>query len=252
MVSPESFDREYVAIVEEHVWPFIARIGQCLANHSYQAFLADSSGVRCHVEQSRDLGDIDFVLPANTDAEFLLQCIRSELASVSQDLDVVECIPVFLRTKLPMRFSYRGQNAFIVDFHFGGSVYDGKVIWTAPSRAYFERVRWLEVPNISRSHFARLPTLPLEDLVGLKLSKNLRLDDVDVLVALSADVFNVCAVDSSLQDPARVATVLDRTIDRFDSVFELALLYYGPQLAGRRSIIENRLLELAVHVESLL
>lgn len=251
MVSPESFDREYVAIVEEHVWPLLDRIGQTIAKYSYPAFLADSSGIRS-IEQSRDLGDIDFVLPASTDAVFLLDCIRSELAQLNQDLNVVECIPVFLRTKLPIRFSYRGQNAFIVDFHFGGSVYEGNLVWTVPSGTYFQCVRWRDVPNISRSNYARLPTLPLEHIVGLKLSKNLRLDDVDVLAALSADTFDVGAIDSSLQDPARATTVLKKTIGRFESVFELALLHYGPELFVRKNIIEDRLLELTVHVESLL
>lgn len=173
-----------------YTFPVMKKVVGALEQSSHIFVAGDSMAVRAYTPYQRDIGDLDLIFPYDPAQvaqlqEFVLrrfpECKNEPCVTTGKEGQH----GAFLRTRFPIPIEYKMERHFIIDFHFGGSMYKGDLRYAAPA-AFFEQRQLLPVSSVNRLHQMNLPVPSAEWLLHFKLLKFLGKDNYDVMSLLLA------------------------------------------------------------------
>jgi hypothetical protein len=236
--------------LEQGFWPVISQAADFVRRERVPVFVADSTAVRAFNGLARDIGDIDFVFPRSADAMVLTNSAVNELKPLYTERTEIDGRVAFFRMKLPSPVVYKGEKAFIIDFHFGGIVLKGTYRWRPTSERLFELAEWREVSDVLKTSRACLPVLPLEVTVALKLEKAVGKDVLDVLVALIYSTMNLERLAAEVRDRDKARGVIEEIRGDLSTQLSALSSVYHVDTSDQGIHAEERLQELLDHLST--
>jgi len=232
MGAIDEFDRNWIGYVETtYIWPLIDKVTCFFNKHKLPAFVSDSTAIRAFTGLSRDIGDIDFVVPLNIDRMFLVNAFCHAFdANFERAMDADKNV-IFIRFRIPIPIKYRNQYFFMFDFHLGGIAYKGSHVWHLHDGSAFRRAKQREVLSMAKDSKTLLPILPLEETLAIKLHKYIGHDKFDILAGLASPAISIDGITSHITDIGRAKANALSITENIEDFFEAFVIYYGEDAA---------------------
>jgi len=172
---------------ECHIFPIIKKILTCINETKYIFVSGDSVAVRGYTPYKRDLEDIDLIFHKDTDINELKAFILKKMPElIVRDFIELGNSNGFIRAKHKIDFCYEEEDAFIFDFHVGGSVYKGNFACEVDD-LFFSKKSLKEVHSFGKFEKIEIPVSTIEEVILFKLKKFIGNDEVDIFSLLSCD-----------------------------------------------------------------